>query len=32
MDAALTCDCGGGRWTLQQNEDDDLLVGCIVGF
>ncbi len=32
MDAALTCDCGGARWTFQQNDDDDLLVGCIVGF
>jgi len=32
MDAALTCDCGGARWTVQQNDDDDVMVGCIVGF
>ena len=32
MDIAVTCECGGARWSLQQNEDEDLLIGCIVGF
>ena len=32
MDAALTCDCDGARWTFQQNDEDDLMIGCIVGF
>ena len=32
MDAALTWNCDGARWTFQQNDDQDLMVGCIVGF
>lgn len=32
MDLALTCDCDGARWTFQQNDEEDLMIGCIVGF
>jgi hypothetical protein len=32
MDWAVTYSDGGARWTIQTNDDDDLTVGCIVGF
>ena len=32
MDWAITYSDGGARWTFQTNDDDDLMLGCIVGF
>ena len=32
MDWAVTYADGGARWTFQTNDDDDLMIGCIVGF
>ena len=32
MDWAITYSDGGARWTFQTNDDDDLMIGCIVGF
>jgi len=32
MDWAVTYGDGAARWTFQTNDDDDLTVGCIVGF
>jgi hypothetical protein len=32
MDWAVTYADGGARWTFQTNDDDDLMLGCIVGF
>ena len=32
MDWAVTYGDGGARWTFQTNDDDDLMIGCIVGF
>jgi hypothetical protein len=32
MDWAVTYADGGARWTFQTNEDDELMLGCIVGF
>jgi hypothetical protein len=32
MDWAVTYADGGARWTFQTNDDDDLTIGCLVGF
>jgi hypothetical protein len=32
MDWAVTYGDGGARWTFQTNDDDELMLGCIVGF
>ena len=32
MDWAVDYSDGGARWTIQTNDDDDLMIGCMVGF